>query len=185
VVRILTVFAGVDRRFARDFASVPDPRRDGDDPHHPRLAPGDAEDHRRRGVRLSFPGPPWADTFAVLEIIEPGLFVLPDSPVPAADLPQDVRELAGILTYYSLVTISTLGYGDIVPVTGPAQSFAAIEAITGQFYIAILIAPPGQPVSDQEGRRIAGRPAAAGTTGAISGRDQRPWPAEPGPSGRT
>lgn len=43
------------------------------------------------------------------------------------------------LTYFSLVTISTLGYGDIVPVAPAAQSLSALEASLGTLYIAILI----------------------------------------------
>ena len=43
------------------------------------------------------------------------------------------------LTYFSLVTISTLGYGDIVPVAPAAQSLSAMEASIGTLYIAILI----------------------------------------------
>lgn len=43
------------------------------------------------------------------------------------------------LNYFSLVTISTLGYGDIVPVASVAQSLSALEASIGTLYIAILI----------------------------------------------
>lgn len=43
------------------------------------------------------------------------------------------------LNYFSLVTISTLGYGDIVPITSTAQSLSALEASIGTLYIAILI----------------------------------------------
>jgi hypothetical protein len=42
--------------------------------------------------------------------------------------------------YYSFVTMTTLGYGDVSPVTGPAATIAYIEAIFGQLYIAIMIA---------------------------------------------
>ncbi|MDQ2995166.1 MAG: ion channel [Pseudomonadota bacterium] len=42
--------------------------------------------------------------------------------------------------YYSTITITTLGYGDIVPVSVLAKSIAMIECITGVFYIAILVA---------------------------------------------
>ena len=42
--------------------------------------------------------------------------------------------------YYSFVTMTTLGYGDLSPVTGPAASAAYVEAIFGQLYIAIMIA---------------------------------------------
>lgn len=44
------------------------------------------------------------------------------------------------LIYYSYVTISTLGYGDITPISNLAKIFSALEAITGQLYVAILIA---------------------------------------------
>ncbi len=44
------------------------------------------------------------------------------------------------LLYYSFVTLSTLGYGDITPVTPIARTLAYLEALFGQFYIAILVA---------------------------------------------
>ncbi|WP_430869058.1 potassium channel family protein [Demequina aurantiaca] len=44
------------------------------------------------------------------------------------------------LFYDSYVTISTLGYGDIVPVTDWARSFASLEAVLGTLFIAIVIA---------------------------------------------
>jgi len=43
-------------------------------------------------------------------------------------------------TYFSFVTLTTLGYGDIVPVTGIARSLAILESMAGQLYIAILVA---------------------------------------------
>ena len=42
--------------------------------------------------------------------------------------------------YYSFVTITTLGYGDIVPSTDAARMLAASQAFLGQFYVAVLIA---------------------------------------------
>ncbi|MCK6577590.1 MAG: potassium channel family protein [Anaerolineae bacterium] len=41
--------------------------------------------------------------------------------------------------YYSFVTLTTMGYGDILPVTSWAQAFAALEGAVGVLYIAILI----------------------------------------------
>ena len=82
----------------------------------------------------------WADAFVILELVEPGTFAIPESHLPPGAGPAEIRGLTGALIYYSLVTISTLGYGDIVPLTRPAQSLAAMEAIAGQFYIAILVA---------------------------------------------
>ena len=42
--------------------------------------------------------------------------------------------------YYSFVTLTTLGYGDISPVNAYARVLAYLEAIAGQLYIAILVA---------------------------------------------
>ncbi|MFO7738324.1 MAG: ion channel [Desulfatiglandaceae bacterium] len=42
--------------------------------------------------------------------------------------------------YYSFITLSTLGYGDITPLTPQAQSLAYVEAIAGQIYLTVLVA---------------------------------------------
>jgi len=42
--------------------------------------------------------------------------------------------------YYSFVTMTTLGYGDIVPIRPETQSFAILLSLTGQFYMTITIA---------------------------------------------
>jgi len=44
------------------------------------------------------------------------------------------------LIYFSLVTLSTVGYGDILPLTGEARMLAALEGVTGVLYIAITVA---------------------------------------------
>lgn len=44
------------------------------------------------------------------------------------------------LQYFSLATLTTVGYGDIVPVHPFARSLAAAEAVTGPLYLAILVA---------------------------------------------
>jgi len=72
----------------------------------------------------------WADVYALLEMLKPGSFQTSQGPG---------SELWDFI-YYSFVTLTTLGYGDMTPVSGAAQSFAVLEAITGQLFIAILIA---------------------------------------------
>jgi hypothetical protein len=42
--------------------------------------------------------------------------------------------------YFSFITLSTVGYGDITPVSKVARMLAATEAMTGLLYVAILIA---------------------------------------------
>jgi hypothetical protein len=72
----------------------------------------------------------WAFIFSALEFLIPGSFQGPQ--VEASRLSHAY--------YYSFTTLTTLGYGDITPVSAPARSFSFLEAIMGQLYIAILIA---------------------------------------------
>ena len=44
------------------------------------------------------------------------------------------------IVYYGFVTMSTLGYGDIVPLTPVAKSVAILTAVGGQIYIAVILA---------------------------------------------
>ena len=43
------------------------------------------------------------------------------------------------MLYFSIITVTTAGYGDITPVTSVAQISAALEAALGTLYLAILI----------------------------------------------
>ena len=53
--------------------------------------------------------------------------------------PTNARVPRAALLYFSLTTLTTVGYGDIVPVT-PARVFAALEGAAGVLYIAITVA---------------------------------------------
>jgi voltage-gated potassium channel len=80
----------------------------------------------------------WAFIYSFLELTHPGSF---SSALPEFDANSNLREGITLrLVYYSYVTLTTLGYGDITPVTPPAQLISTLEAITGQFYLAILVA---------------------------------------------
>ncbi len=72
----------------------------------------------------------WASIFATLELTQPGSF----------EIPQNMQDESISFTYYSYVTLTTLGYGDITPITTQARSFSLLEAITGQIYLATLVA---------------------------------------------
>jgi hypothetical protein len=48
-------------------------------------------------------------------------------------------EIRGELLYFSMVTISTVGYGDVLPVSSTARMLAVIEAVMGQFFVAVLV----------------------------------------------
>ena len=53
---------------------------------------------------------------------------------------QSTRALRGDLIYFSIVTLSTVGYGDILAVSPTARTLAMVEAIIGQFYVAVVVA---------------------------------------------
>jgi voltage-gated potassium channel len=55
-------------------------------------------------------------------------------------LPEGATQPRGEMSlYFSLVTITTVGYGDITPVTRVARAFANLEAVVGQLYLVILV----------------------------------------------
>jgi hypothetical protein len=54
--------------------------------------------------------------------------------------------------YFSFVTLSTVGYGDITPISKVARMLAALEAMTGLLYVAVLIARLVSVYSSQQGR---------------------------------
>ena len=72
----------------------------------------------------------WAFAYAVLERFEPG------SVRGSAESLLDLQQLLA----FSFVTLTTLGYGDVVPVTLRARVLASAEAIAGQLYLAVLVA---------------------------------------------
>ena len=74
----------------------------------------------------------WAMTYTLVDTISPGSFA---GFSPTDDLGWDSEWL-----YFSFVTMTTLGYGDILPVSAAARGLAYMQAIVGQFYIAILVA---------------------------------------------
>ena len=58
----------------------------------------------------------------------------------APSRPNELLHTFPILGYFSLTTLSTIGFGDMTPLTLQARYAAVAEGITGQFYMAILIA---------------------------------------------
>ena len=65
----------------------------------------------------------------------------------------DHSDNGGILTYFSFVTMTTLGYGDLSPVSSSARTLAWIQALVGQLYLAITIAGlVGLHIANQRGK---------------------------------
>ena len=72
----------------------------------------------------------WAVAYALVDTITPNAY---------AGRPENDAGLADWI-YFSFVTLTTVGYGDITPVTRVARSLAMLEALVGQLYPAIIIA---------------------------------------------
>ncbi len=76
----------------------------------------------------------WMVAYTLLERVHPGSFDF-DSVDAASGVPGIFDFL-----YYSFVTLTTLGYGDVTPLTPRARSLAILEAIVGVLFVAVLIA---------------------------------------------
>ena len=74
----------------------------------------------------------WALTYSVLELAVPGSF--------AGFETWSNRGWESEWLYFSFVTMTTLGYGDLLPISATARVMAYLQAVFGQFYIAILVA---------------------------------------------
>ncbi len=82
----------------------------------------------------------WGLLYAVIFQLHPEAFNLGASFPPTSDLSLHQTRLFTTFVYFSLTTLSTIGFGDITPLTLQARYAAVAEGITGQFYLAILVA---------------------------------------------
>jgi voltage-gated potassium channel Kch len=76
----------------------------------------------------------WSFAYTMIEHLAPGSFYID----PSLDT-DGILERADFY-YYSFVTLTTLGYGDILPITAQSRSLAALEAVCGVLYTATLVA---------------------------------------------
>lgn len=72
----------------------------------------------------------WAYVFLFLESAQPGSF----------RIAHDGAQASNDFIYFSFVTMTTVGYGDNLPVSNAARSMAILEAVMGQLYLAVTIA---------------------------------------------
>lgn len=70
----------------------------------------------------------WGVVYAIVNSLETKAFTFPGAR-PGEDL-----------LYYSFATLTTLGLGDIVPVSSLARTLTCLEAVVGQFYLAVVVA---------------------------------------------
>jgi Ion channel len=76
----------------------------------------------------------WALAYWLVAEVNPGAFVFNTS----SRIDASIEGFNGL--YFSFITLSTVGYGDITPVSHVARMLAAMEALTGLLYVAVLIA---------------------------------------------
>jgi hypothetical protein len=74
----------------------------------------------------------WTIFYIVLEMLQPGSFSFPDHSAAAT--------FSAELYYFSFVTMTTLGYGDVTPISPIAKSMAILEAVSGVMFLGILVA---------------------------------------------
>jgi len=75
----------------------------------------------------------FANGFRLVALYFDGAFAIGGAPAPASDFMPRVL-------YFSFVTLTSLGYGDISPIHPFARSLVTMEALTGQLFLAILVA---------------------------------------------
>lgn len=79
--------------------------------------------------------------YLLLGVIWAFLFLFVDFLVPGSFRYGQDEALTGVeMVYYSFVTLTTLGYGDIVPISPSARALATLEAVTGQLFLTVLVA---------------------------------------------
>jgi len=82
----------------------------------------------------------WALIYTALENAQPGSFRFHFEPLITSPFDYTYPIYLGEFVYYSFVTLTTLGYGDVIPLNHTARALSSIESVTGQLYIAVLIA---------------------------------------------
>ncbi len=75
----------------------------------------------------------WGELYLLTELTSPGSFSIDTVKMHYTTMKSD-------LTYFSFVTLATLGYGEITPVGNMARTLAIIEAVLGQMFVAVFIA---------------------------------------------
>jgi voltage-gated potassium channel len=76
----------------------------------------------------------FAQIYTLAMVVNPNSLHLPDGVSPSTE------NFQLEMIYFSFVTLATLGYGDVLPDTNFTRSVSIVEAIVGQFYVAVIVA---------------------------------------------
>ena len=80
----------------------------------------------------------FVEIYSLVETLQPGSFAIGGNPITLGERIQFGGYAATL--YFSFVTLTTLGYGDVTPLSPIARSLAITEAVMGQLYVAVFIA---------------------------------------------
>lgn len=106
------------------------------------LRPGRVTVHRVGGAIAVYLmlGLLWASAYSLVYIHDPASFNLGSNIEATGELSQILTRATGRLVYFSFVTMTTLGYGDVTPKSDTAGNLAVLQALTGQIYLAVILA---------------------------------------------
>ena len=82
----------------------------------------------------------WGSLYGLMYLSRPGGFHLPMGWTPAREQGIATDVPMNLMTYFSFTTLTTLGYGDVLPISGSARAAVVLEAVLGHFYLAVLVA---------------------------------------------
>jgi hypothetical protein len=71
----------------------------------------------------------FANAYQILHVLQPGAFHFPEGTGAGEN----------VFFYFSFITLATVGYGDVVPVSGTARMLAVTEALAGQVYLVVSL----------------------------------------------
>jgi hypothetical protein len=93
----------------------------------------------------------WAKIYSLVHLADPGSFSFPAG-APMSEQGVIIPEVT--FGYYSFVTLTTVGYGDVVPISYRARTLSWLEAVVGVSYMATVIAfLVSQLMIDHQSRR--------------------------------
>jgi hypothetical protein len=81
-----------------------------------------------------------AMAYTAVERIAPGSFAIDRARFGMEGDFEFAEKLRSLMTYFSFITLTTLGFGDVTPASPVARGLVAIEAIVGQLYMAVFVA---------------------------------------------
>ena len=79
--------------------------------------------------------------YIIIGLIGCFLMILLDTNYPDSYAYQENHRLSTFdFIYYSFINLTTLGFGDILPIRGPAKALSIVQALFGQLYLTVIVA---------------------------------------------